>query len=66
MKNIYDVVIIGAGPAGMTAAIYAARSNMNVLVVEKGIYGGQMQNTAEIENYPSYINITGEELSEKD
>ena len=65
MKNIYDVVIIGAGPAGMTAAIYAARSNMNVLVVEKGIYGGQMQNTAEIENYPSYINITGEELSEK-
>lgn len=65
MENIYDVVIIGAGPAGMSAALYAARSNMKTLVIEKGIYGGQMQNTAEIENYPSYRTITGEELSEK-
>lgn len=64
MENIYDVVIIGAGPGGMSAAIYAARSNMKTLVIEKGIYGGQMQNTAEIENYPSYTTITGEELSE--
>ena len=48
---IYDVVIIGAGPGGMTAALYAARSNLSVLMLEKGLPGGQMNNTAEIENY---------------
>ena len=62
---MYDVIIIGAGPGGMTAAIYAARANLNVLMIEKGIYGGQMMNTSEIENYPSYKMISGQELSEE-
>ena len=45
----YDVVIIGAGPAGMTAATYASRANLSVLMLDRGIYGGQMNNTAEVE-----------------
>lgn len=62
---MYDVVIIGAGPGGMTAAIYAARANLKVLVLEKGVFGGQMMSTSEIENYPGYEMITGMDLSEK-
>lgn len=62
---MYDTIIIGAGPAGMTAALYAARSNLKVALLERGIYGGQMQNTADIENYPGYANISGPDLSEK-
>ncbi|MET3644581.1 thioredoxin-disulfide reductase [Streptococcus gallinaceus] len=62
---MYDTIIIGAGPAGMTAALYAGRSNLKVALLERGIYGGQMQNTADIENYPGYANISGPELSEK-
>ena len=50
----YDVVIIGSGPAGMTAAMYTARSEMKTLLLERGVPGGQMNNTAEIENYPGY------------
>ena len=62
---MYDTMIIGAGPAGMTAALYAARSNLKVALLERGIYGGQMNNTAEIENYPGYAHISGPELAEK-
>ena len=62
---MYDTIIIGAGPAGMTAALYAARSNLKVALLERGIPGGQMNNTAEIENYPGYANISGPELAEK-
>lgn len=62
---MYDTMIIGAGPAGMTAALYAARSNLKVVLLERGIYGGQMNNTAEIENYPGYARISGPELAEK-
>ncbi|MGX7029823.1 thioredoxin-disulfide reductase [Vagococcus zengguangii] len=62
---MYDVVIIGAGPGGMTAALYASRADLKVLVLERGIYGGQMQNTAEVENYPGMGMISGPELSEK-
>ena len=61
---MYDTMIIGAGPAGMTAALYAARSNLKVALLERGIYGGQMNNTAEIENYPGYARISGPELAE--
>lgn len=61
----YDVVIIGAGPGGMTAALYAARSNLSVLLLEKGLPGGQMNNTAEIENYPGFESILGPDLSMK-
>ena len=62
---MYDTMIIGAGPAGMTAGLYAARSNLKVALLERGIYGGQMNNTAEIENYPGYARISGPELAEK-
>ncbi|KXT74580.1 Thioredoxin reductase [Streptococcus sp. DD10] len=62
---MYDTIIIGAGPAGMTAALYAARSNLKVALIERGIPGGQMNNTSDIENYPGYVNITGPDLSEK-
>lgn len=61
----YDVVIIGAGPAGMTAATYASRANLSVLMLDRGIYGGQMNNTAEVENYPGFDSILGPDLSEK-
>ena len=62
---MYDTIIIGAGPAGMTAALYAARSNLKVALLERGIPGGQMNNTADIENYPGYANISGPELAKK-
>ena len=61
----YDVIIIGAGPAGMTAALYTARSNLKVALLEAGIPGGQMNNTADVENYPGYALISGPELAEK-
>lgn len=62
---MYDLVIVGGGPAGMTAALYAARANLKVAIVEGFLYGGQMQKTDCIENFPSYGSISGEELSEK-
>ncbi|KYG90655.1 thioredoxin-disulfide reductase [Metasolibacillus sp. FSL H7-0170] len=64
-EKIYDVVIIGAGPAGMTAAVYASRANLSTLMIERGIPGGQMANTEEVENYPGFDHILGPELSTK-
>ncbi|WP_416828456.1 thioredoxin-disulfide reductase [Ectobacillus polymachus] len=64
-EKIYDVAIIGAGPAGMTAAIYTSRANMSTLMIERGIPGGQMANTEAIENYPGYESILGPDLSTK-
>lgn len=61
-----DVLILGGGPAGLTAGIYAARARMNVLLVEKGLVGGQPLLTDVIENYPGFMDgITGTELMER-
>ena len=64
-EKIYDVIIIGAGPAGMTAAVYTSRANLSTLMLERGIPGGQMANTEAIENYPGFDSILGPELSTK-
>ncbi|MEK5208153.1 thioredoxin reductase (NADPH) [Psychrobacillus psychrotolerans] len=65
VDKIYDVIIIGAGPAGMTAAVYTSRANLSTLMIERGIPGGQMANTEEVENYPGFEMILGPELSTK-
>lgn len=66
MGRIYDMVIIGGGPAGYTAALYAARSGLQVIVLEKLSAGGQMALTAQIDNYPGFEDgIDGFELAEK-
>ncbi|GAA6116840.1 thioredoxin-disulfide reductase [Apilactobacillus kunkeei] len=61
----YDVIIIGAGPGGMTSALYASRANLSVMMIDRGIYGGQMNNTAEIENYPGFKSILGPDLAKE-
>ncbi len=60
-----DVIIIGAGPGGMTAAIYTQRANLETMMIEKSAPGGYMVNTFEIENYPGFGRVSGYELSEK-
>ncbi|MEW5805741.1 MAG: thioredoxin-disulfide reductase [Acidobacteriota bacterium] len=61
----YDLVIVGGGPGGLAAGIYAARGMVNCVLLEKGLPGGQMLNTDEIENYPGFESILGMELSQK-
>lgn len=58
-ENMYDIIIVGAGPAGLTAALYAARANKKVLVLEAKAYGGQIINAHKIENYPGIKEISG-------
>lgn len=64
MAEVYDVAIIGGGPAGLTAAIYASRAGLSSILFEKNAFGGQMTLTATIDNYPGAANITGTQLSE--
>ncbi|WP_368654442.1 thioredoxin-disulfide reductase [Ornithinibacillus sp. 4-3] len=64
-EKIYDVIIAGAGPAGMTAAVYASRANLDTLMIERGMPGGQMVDTEDIENYPGFETILGPDLSNK-
>ena len=54
MKNIYDIIIIGGGPAGYTAALYASRAGLSTLLLERMSAGGQMALTGDIENYPGF------------
>ena len=65
MAKRYDVIVIGAGPGGLTAALYASRANLSVLILDRGLYGGQMNNTDAIDNYPGFTEIKGPELGEK-
>lgn len=55
MAELYDVIVLGTGPAGLTAGLYAGRSRLSVLMIEKGQTGGQIASTAEIENYPGQL-----------
>lgn len=62
---MYDIIIVGGGPAGLTAAIYALRARKKVLLIEKMALGGQVAETSVIENYPGFMSITGPELASK-
>lgn len=62
---IYDTIIIGAGPAGLTAAIYLKRANKSVLVLEKETFGGQITHSPKVENYPGFISMSGVEFADK-
>ncbi len=62
---MYDIIIVGAGPAGMTAGIYAKRANKNVLILEGRTYGGELMDTNKIENYPGEKSISGIDLANK-
>lgn len=64
-EKIYDCIIAGAGPAGLTAAVYTSRANLSTLMIERGVPGGQMANTEDVENYPGFDHILGPELSNK-
>ena len=64
-REYYDVIIIGGGPAGLSAAIYALRASMRTVLVEKASPGGQITLSDEVENYPGFKNINGYDLSEK-
>lgn len=64
-EKMYDVAIIGAGPAGMTSALYTSRAELSTVMIERGMPGGQMANTEEIENYTGYASILGRDLSMK-
>lgn len=63
--NTYDIIIIGGGPAGLTAAIYAGRANKKVLIIEKGSFGGQITSSPKVENIPGFLSVTGNEFAEK-
>ncbi len=62
---IYDIIVIGGGPAGLTAAIYARRANKSVLVMEKGTFGGQITSSPKVENIPGFRSVSGNEFAEK-
>jgi thioredoxin reductase (NADPH) len=64
MQENYDILIIGAGPAGLTAGLYGSRSNLRTIILEKGLVGGQLNNTEAIEDYTGFEHIKGPELSQ--
>lgn len=65
MNKIYDVAIVGSGPAALTAAIYTARENHSTLVIERGVTGGLMSTIDKIDNYPGLLGVSGMELADK-
>ena len=62
---MYDIIVIGAGPAGLTAAVYGLRAGKSVLILEKGAFGGQVTFSPKIENYPGMTQVSGTELADK-
>lgn len=62
---MYDLIIVGGGPAGLAAAIYARRANKSVLIIEKNAFGGQITFSPKVENYPAFETISGSELADK-
>ena len=62
---MYDIIIVGAGPAGLTAALYARRAEKRVLVIEKDTFGGQITHSPRVENYPGFIAVSGNEFADK-
>ena len=63
-NDIFDMIIIGAGPGGLSAAIYAARAKMKFKIFEAGLPGGQMNNTDEVDNYPGIHSLAGMEMAQ--
>ncbi len=64
MSNMHDIVVVGGGPAGMTAALYALRNGRSVLIIEKEGFGGQITHSPKVENYPGYMSLSGNELAD--
>ncbi len=64
-NNVYDVIIVGGGPAGLTAGLYCKRAALRTILLEKGLIGGQIAISKEVENYPGLEEITGFDLAEK-
>jgi len=62
---MYDIIVIGGGPAGLTAATYARRAGKSVLVIEKSAFGGQITWSPRVENFPAFVSISGVELGDK-
>lgn len=65
MRQVYDIAVVGSGPAGLTAALYARRAGKSVIVIEKENFGGQITFSPKIENYPTAMEISGAEFAEK-
>ena len=65
MSEVYDLIIVGGGPCGLSAGVYAGRSGMKTLMLEEYACGGQILNTYEIKNYPGFENVSGPDLAQK-
>jgi len=64
MGKLYDVIVVGGGPAGLTAAVYALRNGKSVLVIEKAVFGGQIVNSPKVENIPGFEEVSGDDFGD--